>query len=104
MVIKQNNFQALCKCNTFTDFGNHTGFRWVERVYDHLVIGEWYSFTKDVKYNILEILIDGKTNIGDGYNFWVGDGKKHINEHVDFYHFFSTIEEARDLKLKTILE
>jgi len=107
MVIKQNNFQALCKCNTFTDFGNHTGFKWVERTYKHLLVGEWYNFVKHDdynKYNILKVVIDGETNIGNGYDFWVGDGENHINDHVNFYHFFSTLEESRELKLKVILE
>lgn|ERR1035437_5489542 len=105
MVIKQDKFQALCKCNTYTTFGNHTGFKFVEWAYDHLVVGEWYSFTKG-KYS-LDIIINDKTKQGNGYNFHIpidSDGYRYINEHINFYHFFSTMEEARDLKLKIILE
>lgn len=38
MVIKKRNFQARCVNNKYTDFGNHTGFKYVERTFKHLEV------------------------------------------------------------------
>lgn len=99
MVIKKRNFQARCINNKYTDFGNHTGFKYVERTFKHLVVGEWYDFKRN-KYG-LELIINGKHQSCTGHSFSIPDNK-YTPECYDFYKFFSTIEEQRDMKLKSM--
>jgi hypothetical protein len=99
MVVKKRKFQARCINNKWRDFGNHTGFQWVDCIHRHLVVGEYYNFEK-TSYGNFDLVINGKTHIGTGYHFSVGDG--YLNEYSDFYKFFSTIEEQRDMKLRSM--
>lgn len=99
MVIKKKKFQARCINNKYTTFGNHTGFRYVDCTYSHLVVGEWYDFER-TKYGF-NILINGKPRSCTGYTFSIPDGK-YTPECYEFYKFFSTIEEQRDMKLKSM--
>lgn len=102
MVVRQDKFQACCINNKYKDFGNHTGFQWVDRVFDHLVVGEWYSFQKS-EYGMHDLIINGKIEIDTGYGFVIREGNEHVGEHIDFYAFFSTIQEQRDMKLNQIV-
>ena len=103
MVVRQDKFQACCINNKYQDFGNHTGFQYVESTFNHLVIGEWYSFEKS-KYGMYDLIINDKIEIGTGYGFAIREGNEHVGAHIDFYAFFSTIQEARDMKLNEIID
>ena len=96
MIIKQSEFQAKCINNKYMDFGNHTGFQFVERTYNHLVIGEWYDF-KRTEWG-LDLYIDGKHNISTGHSFSIPE-EGPTPECYNFYKFFSTVEAHRDKKL-----
>lgn len=97
MVVRKRKFQALCINNKYQDFGNHTGFQYRDCVYKHLVVGEWYDFEKS-SFGNFDIIINGKKSLGTGYHFSVD--KTYVPEHCDFYKFFSTIQEQRDMKLR----
>ena len=101
MVIKQDIFKAKCINNKYDDFGSHTGFKWVNVTLEHLVVGEWYTFKKR-KDDIFDVCINGKyKEYNTGYTFYINrEGAYNL---FDFYKFFSTIEEQRDMKLDLIL-
>lgn len=98
MVIKQDNFQALCINNKYDDFGSHTGFKWVNKTLNHLKIGEWYNFRN--RNGSLDVEVDGKYSSCTGHTF----SSTNTIPIYNFYHFFSTIEEQRDMKLNSILK
>lgn len=97
---KQDTFKARCINNKYDDFGSHTGFKSVERTLEHLVIGEWYTFKKR-QDDVFDVCINGKYTTGTGYTFYIDrEGGWSL---FNFYDFFSTIEEQRDMKLDMIL-
>lgn len=98
MVVRKRKFRALCVNNKYQDFGNHTGFQWVECVYKHLVVGVWYDFEK-TSFGNFDLVINGKRTLGTGYHFSVDKG---IPEYNYFYKFFSTIQEQREMKLASM--
>lgn len=93
MVIKQDTFKARCINNKYDDFGTL-------RTLKHLVIGEWYIFRKRHD-DIFDVCINGKYSTSIGHTFYIDrEGGWSL---FNFYDFFSTIEEQRDMKLDVIL-
>ncbi len=100
MIVKQDIFEALCINNVYEDFGNHTGFRYVDKVYTNLIIGKWYTFKRD-EYGVY--LFPNEIRCS-GYSFSISENGGYIQPHVDFYAFFSTIQAHRDRKIDEILK
>jgi hypothetical protein len=104
MIQRKEKFQARCINNMFKDFGNHTGFKLVDRMHNHLVVGEWYEFERGEYFSensFVDIIINGKKESHTGYCFKT-DVDQYVPEIYNFYKFFSTIQEDRDYKLEKI--
>lgn len=91
------------------DFGNHTGFKCIDKEYKNLVVGEWYEFIRDE--NVLNfklngwvdiVLPNGSIGVGNGYGFFTYEDETLGHDHNDFYYFFYSVGEVRDMKLNEI--
>lgn len=113
--------RTKCINNKWEDFGSHTGFTYIERTCDNLIVGQWYelelhSNPKFGYYELVEEVVSYCEGQINGYKI----GKQFINtdkytaggENIisvnRFSNFFlsekEVIEELRDLKIKEILK
>jgi hypothetical protein len=107
--------KTKCKSNTYEEMGSHTGFKYITRTCDNLVVGKWYEleFNDDVNFGLYQ-LIEGNEVGSDtgkwinGYNIGTQFTAEKINGVYRFSNFFlskeESIEELRDLKIKEILK
>ena len=110
--------KTKCKSNTYEEMGSHTGFKYITRTCDNLVVGQWYDleFNDNTSFGLgFYQLIEGDKvgrNTGtsiNGYNvgtqFTTNDKLTSVNRFSNF--FLSKeelIEELRDLKIIEILK
>ena len=102
----KDKFQAICINNKFEDFGSHTGFKWQEATFDHLVVGQYYNFENGFSHHFfgsghhtVKLLDHEHSALLLGNIFIFEDHTPRYS----FYNFFS-IQEARDMKIEQILK
>lgn len=112
--------KTKCINNKWEDFGSHTGFTYIERNCNNLIVGQWYDLElhSNPKFGYYE-LIEEVASCDEGQINGYKIGKQFINtdkypggENIisvnRFSNFFlsekEAIEELRDLKIKEILK
>lgn len=93
--------RLLCKNNKYQDFGNHTGFRYIETTHNFLKVGEYYDLIVDgAQY---KLNVNGNDIIyGKDFHFTHIFYENSYPQHNQLYNFFYSIEEMRDIKLNKI--
>jgi hypothetical protein len=112
--------KTKCKSNTYEEMGSQTGFKYITRTCDNLVVGKWYELKlhsnhKFGYYELVEEVVSCDKGQMNGYkigkqftNIDKYDSGENITSVNRFSNFFLSkeelIEELRDLKIIEILK